>query len=311
MTLSELPLSAVRERLALGGLVLDFGAASARLRSDVPALAEVVQRVYHAFNVDDAAAFSVATMDLRRARGWRRWLRPQVEFITDGGLLFEPFPADTHLPLVEWGLNYLFADRLNAFLLLHAGVVERDGRAIVLPAMPGSGKSTLTAALSLRGFRLLSDEFGVVRLDDAQLLPLLRPVALKNASIDVIRAFAPEAVLGPRFEKTRKGTVAHLAPTRDAVRRCKEAARPALVVFPQYDAGTALEIEPMMKSRAFAKLAVNSFNYEILGRAGFDAVAALLDASACYRLLYNDLDRAIAALTELLAAGKGAEADAR
>lgn len=283
-------------------MVLDFGAASARLRSDVPALAEVVRRVYHAFDPADDDSFSVATMDLRRARGWRRWLRPQVEFVTDGGLLFEPFPADTHLPLVEWGLNYLFADRLNAFLLLHAGVVEREGRAIVLPAMPGSGKSTLTAALSLRGFRLLSDEFGVVRLDDGQLLPLLRPVALKNASIDVIRAFSAEAVLGPAFEKTRKGTVAHLAPTRDAVLRCKESARPALVVFPHYDADTALEIEPMMKSRAFAKLAVNSFNYEILGHAGFDAVARLLDASACYRLVYNDLDRATETLTALLAA---------
>lgn len=308
MTLADTPAAVVRERLASSGLVLDFGAASARLRSNLPALAEVVQRVYHAFDAADDGLFSAATMDLRRAGGWRRWLRPQVEFITDGGLLFEPFPADTHLPLVEWGLNYLFADRLNAFLLLHAGVVERGGHAIVLPAMPGSGKSTLTAALSLRGFRLLSDEFGVVRLDDSTLVPLLRPVALKNASIDVIRAFSPDAVLGPPFPKTRKGTVAHLAPTRDAVLRCKEPAQPALVVFPQFDAGTALGIEPMMKSRAFAKLAVNSFNYEILGRAGFDAVARLLDASACYRLVYNDLDRAINALSKLLADRGGATA---
>ena len=301
MTLSELPISALRERLARRGLVLDFGAASARLRSSIPALAEVIQRVYHAFDPCDDDSFSVATMNLRPAHGLRKWLRPQVEFITDGGLLFEPFPADTHLPLVEWGLNYLFADRLNAFLLLHAGVVERNGRAIVLPAMPGSGKSTLTAALSLRGFRLLSDEFGVVRLDDSALIPLLRPIALKNASIEVIRALAPDAVLGPSFEKTRKGTVAHLAPTREAVLCCKEPATPALVVFPQYDADVALEIEPMMKSRAFAKLAVNSFNYEILGSAGFDAVARLLESSACYRLVYNDLERAVETLAAMSA----------
>jgi HprK-related kinase A len=300
-TLGAIPAESVRSQLAGPGLVLDFGAARARLCSDLPQLADVIQRVYHAFEPQPDASFTAVTMRLRRARNLRRWWRPQIEFIADGGLLFEPFPADTHLPLAEWGMNYLFAERLNAFVLLHAGVVERDGRAIVLPAMPGSGKSTLTAALSLRGFRLLSDEFGVLDLHDGGVWPLLRPVALKNESIEVIRRFAPEAVIGPAFEKTRKGTVAHLAPARSAVLGCRTAARPALVVFPQYDPETPLEVEPMMASRAFAKLAVNSFNYEILGRAGFDAVVRLLEQADCYRLIYNDLDRAITTVTAMLA----------
>ena len=47
---------------------------------------------------------------------------------------------------------------MNDLLLLHAGV-ERDGLALICPPS-WSGKSTLTAALSLRGWRLLSDEFG-------------------------------------------------------------------------------------------------------------------------------------------------------
>jgi hypothetical protein len=44
-------------------------------------------------------------------------------------------------------------------------------------------------------------------------------VALKNESIGVIRAFAPQALLGPDFPKTRKGTVAHLAASAMAVAR--------------------------------------------------------------------------------------------
>ena len=105
---------------------------------------------------------------------------------------WSPFPLDTPLPLLEWGTNYVIATRLFCYLLLHAGVVERGGRAIVMPALPGSGKSTLTAALTLRGFRLLSDEFGVVRLGDARLLRMLRPLALKNESIDVIATVRAE-----------------------------------------------------------------------------------------------------------------------
>lgn len=294
----------LQARLAGRGLVLDLGAAQVRLRAHEHThrygVAEALQCVYHAFDVADDDRFCVASAQLCPGHGVRRWLRPQVEFIADGELLFEPFPADTHLPLIEWGLNYLLADRLNAFLLLHAGVVERHGRAIVLPALPGSGKSTLTAALTQRGFRLLSDEFGVVQLKNNTVLPLLRPVSLKNASIELIRNDSSDAVIGPSYAKTRKGTVAHLAPTREAVLRRHEPATPALVVFPKYDPAVTLHVEPMMKSRAFTKLAVNSFNYEILGRAGFDAVAALLESSACYRLIYNNLDQAVATLTAML-----------
>jgi HprK-related kinase A len=159
----------------------------------------------------------------------------------------------------------------------------------------------LTAALATRGFRLLSDEFGVVRTSDGALLPLLRPVALKNESIDVIRSFAPQARIGPRYPKTRKGTVAHMAPDEDAVARRHEPATPALIVFPRYDPDVALDLTPEKPSRAFGRLAVNSFNYEMLGPVAFDAVARLVRSNRIYSLTYGDLERAVGALRELVA----------
>ena len=64
---------------------------------------------------------------------------------------------------------------------------------MLLPAAPGSGKTTLCAGLSLRGWRLLSDEFGLIRPGTTDLVPVPRPMALKNESIDVIRQFDREA----------------------------------------------------------------------------------------------------------------------
>jgi HprK-related kinase A len=166
--------------------------------------------------------------------------------------------------------------------------------------MPGSGKSTLTAALASRGVRLLSDEFGVVRLHDGRLLPLLRPVALKNESIDVIERYAPGAVIGPRFAGTRKGTVAHMAPDRLAIDNRHVAAVPALIVFPRFDATAGCRLVPEKRAHAFSRLSVNSFNYEMLGSDGFDAVTRLVESCHVYRLVYGDLDAAIAAVRGLL-----------
>lgn len=293
----------IQASLANGGLAIDCGTARIRVEGHVPGLATAIRTVYAAYPVDRPDGMFDVSVRIRRARGLRAILRPQVELICDGIRDLEPFPLDTALPLLEWGVNYQLASRLFCFLLLHAGVVERHGRCVVMPAMPGSGKSTLTAALSLRGFRLMSDEFGVVRLQDSHLLPMLRPVALKNQSIDVIVRLAPDAVIGPRYPKTHKGTVAHLAPIESHVDARHSPAAPALVVFPRFDASAGVEIEPVSRARAFARLAVNSFNYDALGADGFDALGRLVQASTCWQLRYGDLEGAIAAVGRLLDEG--------
>lgn len=293
MNLRDLPEHEIERALFGDGLGLDFGLVRVRVRSDVAELAPVLRSVYGALPVTAAEAFHDITARIAHVRGPRSFVRPQVTFWLDGEAPFEPFPADTHLPLLEWGVNWAIAMRCNQHLLLHAGVVERDGRAVLLPALPASGKSTLTAALVSRGFRLLSDEFAVVRLADRMVLPLPRAIALKNASIEVMRAFAPRAVIGPEFPKTRKGRVAHLAPDAASVAARDVPAFPALIVFPAYTPGAAAAAEPYPKSRAFAKLSVNAFNYELLGPEGFDAVGAVVARCACYQLRFGDLDAAI------------------
>lgn len=282
------------------GLSLDFGAARARIRSDEDALVDALQRVYGAFEHAPGDGFHDLAPVLRRVRGWRRRLRPQIELVADAQVLFEPFPADTHLPMLEWGMNFLLAERTHHRLLLHAGVVADGDRALVMPALPGSGKSTLTAALALSGLRLLSDEFGVVDLDDGTLHAMLRPAALKNDAIDVIARFAPHATLGPRFPGTRKGTVAHLAPDAASYAARHARAVPVLLAFPQWQAGAATRVEPMARSRAFAKLAMNAFNYDVLGPDAFDAVARLVRGCEVARITYGDLREAVDTLRGML-----------
>lgn len=298
-----LPLHAIDPKtfqcaLAGEGVWIDFGAATLRLRSKHPAFADQVRAAYGNFPFETDPSWADIHVHIAPVEGLRRWLRPQVRFVCDGSAPFEPFPADAGLPLLEWGTNWVFGQRFNDLLLFHAGAIERGGRVLLLPAVPGSGKSTLTAGLTCRGWRLLSDEFGAWDLHQKAFVPVLKPIALKNQSIDVIRRFAPSAQFGPSFPGTRKGTVAHLAADEHAVAQRRVPALPGAIVLPRWSAGAKTSLEPLPMDRAFALLAFNSFNYATLGEAAFDAVVHLVRECPTYALVYSDLEDVVTLLAE-------------
>ena len=281
------------------GLVLDLGAMRVRVHSPLSDLPEAISRVYRHFPLIANTGFDDCVIDLLPAIRLHRPWNPGVRFLADGSEPFEPLPKGMTLPQLEWGLNWVFAHLFSRHFLLHSGTLERAGLGLLLVATPGSGKSTLTAALALSGFRVLSDEFGVLRLADAHLLPIAKPIALKNASIDLIRQRFPEAVLGPTYFKTHKGNVAHLALPLESVLRRHEPVRPSIIVFPSWIAGASLELTPVRPARALQELVTNSFNYGLLGERSFHAACDLVSGCDCYRLTYGSLDEAIPLLSRL------------
>lgn len=297
--LQDVPSEVIDSALKRDGLLLDYGACRVRVDGTVPGFAERAQQVYGHFPYLASPSFADLHVRLLPGSGLRRFVRPQVRFAIDGVEPFDPFPGSDALPLFEWGVNWCFGKRFNQHVLLHAGVLARGDRALLMPAVPGSGKSTLTAALMLSGFRLLSDEFGVLRPEDGSLLPMLKPVAIKNAAIDVIRAFSADAHFGPVFSGTRKGDVAHLRPDAASVAAVHRPARPAFLVFPRWEEGAELSLVPQTPEQSFAKLAFNSFNYGLLGPVAFHAVADLTCAVRAYRLTYSRLPEAVDCIRRL------------
>jgi HprK-related kinase A len=271
------------------------------IQSDVPALADRLIEMYADFALVPSGAFADFHIELRRGRGLRRWIRPQVDFHFDGVPTFHPLPLDQAYPMLEWGLNWCIASHAHQYLIVHAAVVERSGKAVIMPAPPGAGKSTLCAALVHRGWRLLSDELALLDVDSGHVIPLARPINLKNRSIEIIRRFAPDAVLTPPVHDTRKGRVALLRPPADSVRRIDEPAMPAWIVFPKYQAGTQACFRPFSKGQTCLRIAQESFNYDIHGRAGFEILTRMLDHCDCYEFSYGELEDAMQAFAALAA----------
>lgn len=302
-TVGQLELSRFSERLEEPGLGVSIGPFDFLVRARVRGLAAPLHRLYRDYPVLTGERVYSARVALHDV--WRLMPRPKrsVRFTVDGRAPHEDMPAGQAFAVLEWGLNLTIALRFHRFLLLHAAVVERGGRALLLPAAPGHGKTTLCAALAHRGWRLLSDEFGLLRPGTPRMVPVPRPMPLKNESIAVLRRFAPEAVLGPEIPNTRKGTIAHVRPPASAVLRAAEEALPAWLVFPRWVAGAPLSLIAVPRAEAFMQLASNAFNYELHGAPAFETLREVVGGSRCYRLVYSDLESAVAALSSLADAG--------
>ena len=300
MKLADLAVDSLDRRLSGMGLVFQIGPFCIHLRSNLTDFAQLMHRLYGEYPLVDDEQFADIHLYLYRPRTIRRWWRPQVQLRVDFQTPFEPFPKDTALPFLEWGLNWSIATRAHQYLMIHAAVVEKYGKCIMMPALPGAGKSTLSAALASRGWRLLSDEFALIQPKTLAIDPLPKLIPLKNESIDIIRRFAPEAVIGPEFSKTRKGTVAHLRPPAASIIRAQEAGRGHWIVFAGFRSGAEPVLRPIAKERALLRLSSNSFNYELIGLRGFETAAGLIETCDCYLFEYGDLAQAIEQLEQLI-----------
>lgn len=300
MKLLQLSPSDLRHQLAGNGVWLRTGPFSLRIRSRLPRVAEGLAELYGQFEVRSAhQAFADFHVELNPPSRLRHWFRPQVNFSFDGAHPFKPLPLDQAYPMLEWGLNWCVSMHAHHYLIIHAAVVEKNGLAAILPAPPGSGKSTLTAGLVLSGWRLLSDELTLIDRRTGLLHALPRPVSLKNQSIDVIRQFSPEAFINRVSHDTAKGSVAHMRPPRDSVLRQHEPARPGWVIFPKWEAGAETRLTPRSQAETFMFLAQNAFNYSHLGADGFRVGTTLIDHAHSYDFRYSALSEAVAAFDRL------------
>lgn len=299
LTVAQLPRGQLSERLAGAGLYLQTGAFVTRLQSTIPSVVRGVGQMYWDYPLGPDDGYADFHLRMVRPANWRRWLLPQVQLLADGLAPFKPLPLAQAFPMFEWGLNWCISSRAHSYLVLHAAVVEKHGRAAILPAPPGSGKSTLCAALVHHGWRLLSDELTLVSLDDGLIVPMPRPISLKNGSIELMRAVLPTALFSRSVRDTAKGTVAHLRAPADSIKRLAELARPAWIVFPRYEAGATAELRSVAKARAHMRTAENAFNYSVLCARGFEALADLVDRSDCYDFCYSSLGDALATFERL------------
>lgn len=298
-TLNSLSTNEIRHRLENDGLVLAIGPFVFCIQSSLDSITNNIEKIYGDFQLlshDDLIDFYVA---IKKPRGLRSFIKPQINFYNNEHSPFLPLPASQAFPLLEWGMNWCIAQHAHHYLLLHSAVLEKNGKSVILPAQSGSGKSTLCALLAINGWRLLSDEMALINVKSNQLHALARPISLKNESINVIQRQSCETIFGEVIDDTTKGTISHLKPSTLSVQQVEQTVAPFAIVFPKYQAKQSISVTTTDKATAFMSVIENSFNYAILAETGFNAVSQLIDNTQCHTLTYSNTEEVLAFFEEL------------
>src|SRR5699024_1384118 len=114
----------------------------------------------------------------------------EIEIEFDGTPIFATGSAAIAVARLIWEINSRSVATSTRNLLLHAGAIEWDGIAVLLPAAQNHGKSTLTAAAVADGFRYLSDEVASYDAERGVVVAVPKPITLEPGSWPVLPALA-------------------------------------------------------------------------------------------------------------------------
>ena len=196
-------------------------------------------------------------------------------------------------------LLYLVGEVVEALItgvgsgvVLHSGAVSWQGKGILLPGKTGAGKSCLSAWLAERGFDYLTDECVVLRREVPSFVALTRPLVMKNgastsffgdpAGTELIVS-GPTAIFWPEN-----------AMSSDQPGHCH------LVVFPRFESGAQLRIEPLTAAQTAIELMGCNVNARNLPDHGLGVVTCFAGTVPAIALRYGSFEQLEEALDALL-----------
>jgi hypothetical protein len=182
--------------------------------------------------------------------------------------------------------------------ILHASAVAFGERSVVFPGSKGSGKSTLAAAMVAAGADFVTDDYAPLEQATWHVWPVPYAPGIKHGSWQALRKQYPDLDAQPVHELAA-ARIRYLDLDASRIAPLCRGLPVEALIFPRYEAGTALEQRPMTAAEAFAGLCHAS---PILDRRP-DILAETLrwiESIPAYQLVYGDLELAVERVLSLL-----------
>ncbi len=212
------------------------------------------------------------------------------------------FESESDAELAEYLLGDVtiaLADKSQGGLVFHAGALVWHGHGVLVPGAIGAGKTTMTAWLVSRGLDYLTDEMVWVPTGTDVIHGFTRPLNVKKPSRAALRdVFDFEKHAGEILGSTGMDLIppAVLKPNN-----VLSTPRIGLIVLPNYQPRSELEIQQLTKAQAGFALLETLVNARNLSEHGFREAARLARLAPAYRIRYSHFEQIREPLEDLLA----------
>jgi HprK-related kinase A len=271
-------------------LRLSVGAIDVAVSSDRPQVLDDLAALYDGCPASPTEARRGVIEMSVRSRGRGPSGRRRYDVDGDGEAIAAGCPAREVVPQLEWGINWRVIARRSDFLLIHAAVLARDGRGVVVAGNSGAGKSTLAAGLLARGWDYLGDEFALIHPVTLAAHPYPKPLCLKAGAFPVARRLGLPVAGRRHYVKAFKGRVAYVTPWRRAGATPPRPCRVDLVLLPRFVAGATPRLFEIARARAAFALAGQTINREAHGARTASILHGLVRDARCFGLESGEID---------------------
>ncbi|SCW68958.1 hypothetical protein [Ancylobacter rudongensis] len=202
-----------------------------------------------------------------------------------------------------WLLDLAYRDPRPSVFVHGAGLATDEG-SMVLAGVSGAGKSTLSAYLVTRGWRFATDDSLALgfRQGETVVLPFPGAINIKPGSLATLLPFHPQLAALPLIGEGEKRGRYLPVPLHLHLRTDGAEKRVRGFVFPRFEPGAPLRVEPLSAARALLELMEAEFDLaETAGAAELDAFFDTLERLPRYAIVYSNLAEMEAALRRLVA----------
>lgn len=248
-------------------LYVEFDGSQLTIRTNAADVHDFFLRTYEHMLVASPVA-PVGTLEVARTKRGYRILNAE-----EAPRRFERL--ESMVPQFREEVRLKFIRSRSDLLWLHAGAVERDGRAMLLSGPSAQGKSTLTTLLCERGWRLMSDDFAPIQSGSDFVLPFPQSPT---------RRIYP----GRQVEPSEMGSLEREAVRVAPERLRREAAPIGRIVFVAFCNGAESLVERLSPGNAALELLRNSSNFDDDKAEASHRAAGIARTVPAYSLKYGN-----------------------
>lgn len=227
-----------------------------------------------------------------------------VQIRVNGRIRYRQVPISEIAPYLEWIINSLVVRASWAqdrYCLLHAAVVVKGRKGILISGRSGSGKSSLSLALMYRhGYQYLTDEIACWDTQTKKIVAYPKAIMLKERGFLRFQQTYPKLQTQMWDLKRFSQKVCFFNPTNTSPSRVRKTAKIHMVIFPRYRERESIRVSSFPKAQAILRLQKERFDSIGFEQRDFDTLSGLLSGASVSKILYHNVFEAADRIDELV-----------